>query len=358
MKYTPSLAVICSLLLTGLLLQTACKKKKKSEDSFVLEQGVFTHSFMNNADFKGLVPLGNLNPPGHTLPTDHMYFYLTNPALQYPVFSPGNLVLKRVKKYINPTNVEYTLEISPGGNYRLIYGHVTDLEPALLSAVGAITANCQSYTSGGNTYTFCEKDVDIQLTGGQTIGKAGGHAGQNALDVGLLQFNTSTSESEYLCPLDYCTAALKAQLQARLGNYDGTVLRTQAPVCGEVYQNMDGTLLGIWFKKGQPKYPEDPHIAFVHDNVSPSRPVISVGVSQTGLPSGVYTFSAAASGTANRDFKDVVPGSTWCFQNIAGNHLLVDFVNANEIRVETKAGNACAAGEGFTVAAVNYTRGK
>jgi len=23
-----------------------------------------------------VIPLGNLNPPGHTLPTDHIYFYI------------------------------------------------------------------------------------------------------------------------------------------------------------------------------------------------------------------------------------------------------------------------------------------
>jgi hypothetical protein len=26
-----------------------------------------------------ITPLGNLNPPGHTLPTDHIYFYFVDP---------------------------------------------------------------------------------------------------------------------------------------------------------------------------------------------------------------------------------------------------------------------------------------
>jgi hypothetical protein len=337
-----------------------CKKKKaQEEDNFVLQPGVFTHSFMNNADYRGLVPLGNLNPPGHTLPTDHLYFYVTNPALQYSIFSPGNLKLKRVKKYTYTGFVEYTLEMSPGGNYRLIYGHVSDMEPGLLSTIGTITSNCQSYSTGGSTFNYCEKEVDINLTAGQQIGKAGGHAGQNALDVGLMKFG-SGAEATYYCPLDYCTPSLKLQLETRLSNFSGTILRTAPPVCGQINQNLSGTLQGNWFKKGQPKYPEDPHIAFVHDNVNPAIPAISVGISQPGLSSGVYTFAIAASGNTNRNFKDVVPGSVYCFQNLSGAasvHLIVEFVNADEIRVEAKAGSTCIGGETFTANSVFYTRG-
>lgn len=347
------------LLLSITLIGLQCKKKKNAEDDFVLTPGVFTHPFMNNSDFMGLVPLGNLNPPGHTLPTDHLYFYLANPALQYPIFSPGNLKLKRVKKYTYTGYVEYTLEMSPGGNYRLIYGHVSDLEPGLLSAIGAITSNCQSYSTGGSTFNYCEKETDIALTAGQNLGKAGGHAGQNALDVGLVKYGNGP-EAEYFCPVEYCTPALKTQLEARFSNYNGTIMRTVAPLCGQVNQNIAGTLQGIWFKKGQPKYPEDPHIAFVHDNVTPAKAVISVGISQTGLASGVYSFTIAASGTTNRDFNNVTPGSVYCFENLnsgAGKHLLVEFVNSDEIRVETKTGNTCAGGETFTASAVLYTRG-
>lgn len=348
---------ISSVIIIVILLIVQCKKKKNDEEDFVLTPGVFTHSFMNNSDFVGLVPLGNLNPPGHTLPTDHLYFYLTNPAIQYNIFSPGNLKLKRVKKYNYPTFVEYTLEMSPGGNYRLIYGHVSDLEAGLLSAIGAITSNCQTYSTGGSTFNYCEKDVDIALAAGQNLGKAGGHVGQNALDVGLVKYGTGP-EAEFFCPLDYCTPALKAQLESRLSNHNGTALRTTPPLCGQINQNLAGTLQGQWFKKGQPKYPEDPHIAFVHDNVNPAKPAISVGTSQTGLSSGVYTFTITGSGTTNRDFNSAVPGSIYCYQNIGpAVHLIVEFVSADEIKVEAKAGAACVGGETFTANAVLYTRG-
>ena len=46
---------------------------------------------------KWITALGHLNPPQHTLPTDHIYFYFANPnagdspvALRTPFFAPGN----------------------------------------------------------------------------------------------------------------------------------------------------------------------------------------------------------------------------------------------------------------------------
>jgi hypothetical protein len=357
-KYTGYFHIIPVFILAVLLL-IHCKKKNKFYDGFVLQPGIFTHPFMNNDDYKGFVPLGNLSPPAHTFPTDHMYPYVVNPLVKYPIFCPGKMKLVRVKKYVFPTRVEYTLDMSPGGNYHFIYAHVGDLEPGLLAAVGAVNSNCQSYTAGGFVYTFCEKVVNINVTAGQQLGTTVGVAGQNGLDVGLIKEGNG-GQNEALCPVDYCTPELKARLEARLSNADGTVSRTISPICGEVNQNKPGTLQGIWFKKGLSKYPEDPHIAFVHDNINPLKPAISVGISQTGLPSNVYTFTIAASGTINRDFKDVVPGAVYCFQNLngtAGAHLIVEFVNADEIKVEAKAGNTCVGGETFTANAVLYTRG-
>jgi hypothetical protein len=332
--------------------------KKSPEADFILEPDVFTNALMNNSDIKGLVPLGNLNPPGHVFPTDHLYLYSVNALNLYPVFSPGKLKLIRVKKYTYPTFSEYTLEMSPGGNYVLIYGHVSELDAALLGLIGSIADNCQSYTTGGVTFNYCEKYVNISLTGGQQIGRIGGHTGEHALDVGL-QKNNSNTNIEYFCPLNYCTPVLKAQLEARLGNFNGTQLRTLPPVCGEINQNKTGSLQGNWVKKGEPKNPEDPHSAFVHDNVNPVKPVISVGVSQTGLVAGTYTFVISPSGTTNRDFRDVVPGTNYCYQNLntgISSHLIIEFVNENEIKVETKSGTNCVGGEIFTAAAVLYTR--
>ena len=53
---------------------------------------VFTESPIDPPAIEFIVPLGNLNPPGHTLPTDHIYFYhrLRNPSAPiYDVKAPA-----------------------------------------------------------------------------------------------------------------------------------------------------------------------------------------------------------------------------------------------------------------------------
>jgi hypothetical protein len=352
---------------TLFLFSLACKPKRK--DDFTLVPGIFTHAPMNPADYKGLVPLGNLNPPGHTYPTDHLYFYLTDVTQSYPVFAMGAQTLTRVKKYTHGgTATDYSLEMRVGGKYYLFYYHVASLEATLEAKIGAINSNCKTYETGGVTHSYCEKDVNIPLTAGQVIGKVGGVPGQNALDVGLARWGNGDDNNTFYCPIDYCDATLKAQLQTRFSNYNGTILRTAPPVCGEVNQGIAGTLQGIWFKKGSPKYPEDPNIAFVHDNINPALPAISVGTSQTNFPAGVYSFPIAGAGTVNRDFKEVKPGSIFCFDNFTtlyggvipgGKSMIVSFVTADEVQVEVRnACNCTCMPYSFGAAAVSYTRGK
>ncbi|HEY9226075.1 MAG TPA: hypothetical protein VIP11_05475, partial [Gemmatimonadaceae bacterium] len=51
------------------------------------------------ANVAGWVPLGNLNPPGHTFPTDHQYLYLPASA-RSPVdlVSPGDAMITRARR--------------------------------------------------------------------------------------------------------------------------------------------------------------------------------------------------------------------------------------------------------------------
>jgi hypothetical protein len=47
----------------------------------------FTASPLASSDIGTITPLGNLNPPGHTMPTDHIYFYHPTPVV--PVTAPA-----------------------------------------------------------------------------------------------------------------------------------------------------------------------------------------------------------------------------------------------------------------------------
>lgn len=112
--------------------------------------------------------------------------------------------------------------------------------------------------------------------------------------------------------------AARNPLSGYVPDQDAFVLRTTEPLCGDFVQDVAGTLQGRWFKHGEPTFPEDPHIAFVHDNIDPSVPVISNGVSLVGAMSGTYPApSAQTSGLIDRRFDQVTAdGNIYCY-NVA-----------------------------------------
>lgn len=359
-------------LLTGILHLIGLQETRAQGSNFILTPGVFTALPVNLADLKLVIPLGNLNPPGHTLPTPHLYLNVNDATKQYSVFSPGNITLTGVKKYVHGGTAEdYSLEMQVGGDYYLYFHHIIGLEPDLLAKIGAINSNCQSYTIGETVHSFCEKTLALPLKAGQLLGKiGGGTAISKGLDMGLYK-RLPTDQIETLCPIDYFTADLKAKLEAKLGGYAGKPRIPVPPVCGTVYQDIPGKLQGVWFLSGKPKYPEDLHIAFVHDNVFRNVPAISVGKSQKGLESGVYTFPLQISRPVNRDFNIQAPGAVWCFDQLsrvnggpagsigADKSIIVEFLTPDKIRVEYRPSCNCSCQPGsFTANAVTYDRGK
>ncbi|MEI7831429.1 MAG: hypothetical protein WCI31_16740 [Prolixibacteraceae bacterium] len=221
-----------------------------------------------------IVPLGNLNPPAHTFPTDHCYFGLANPATKVPIYAPGNIKLIQ----INPAQrsvsgvqngQDFDLDFCIGNDYFLRFGHVSELSPEINSLITSEMNNsCQTYTTGGTAYTHCSQPVNYSVAAGQQIGEAGGQTTVSALDIGLYKTTIGARENA-VCPFTFYKKAHWDIIQLKLGNYNLTQKRTIEPKCGEIFLDVTNTAKGIWLKQGQPFYPEDPHIAFINDNVNP-----------------------------------------------------------------------------------------
>ncbi|MFO1471390.1 MAG: hypothetical protein U1F27_10160 [Turneriella sp.] len=52
----------------------------------------FKSPMLSYSDLTSVIPMGNMNPPSHTVPTDHMYFYhsTTSPRAGVPVLAPAD----------------------------------------------------------------------------------------------------------------------------------------------------------------------------------------------------------------------------------------------------------------------------
>lgn len=327
-----------------------------------------------------LAPLGNLNPPGHTLPTDHLYFYpggaagTSNPV---PLSAPGDITIHSVTRQTRSGGgaadlVDYGLSFTPCTDVDFYFAHISSITPALASQIGTFTSCNPAYSTGGFTYIQCYKEVGIRLAVGTAIGTAGG-PGEGALDLGgydrrvaPLAFvnpsrsygsGTSFGQNQTICPVDYFTTAVRDSLRAIFGRPGRR--RTVEPLCGTLMQDVSNTAQGRWYF-GQAGN-DDPHLALVHDNVDPTEGAFSVGVSIPSLPSTVYLFTPATTGRLNLDFSRVTAdGQLYCYEPITTGtrHILLQLTSSTTIRIEGGTGPTCGPSSGWALsaAAVTFSR--
>jgi hypothetical protein len=132
-----------------------------------------------------------------------------------------------------------------------------------------------------------------------------------------------------ICPIELFDEETKSRLYEK-------VFRTVDPICGEVMQDIGGTLQGNWFQgESDPRNPAswDGQLAFVHDNNDPSKLVISIGGFFTD--SGKWEFMPLTSGYTNRRFSDVRPdGNIYCYSSAESGRILVQLASPLELSIE------------------------
>ena len=238
--------------------------------------------------------------------------------------------------------------------------------------MSAATPDCNEYSTGGENFRSCRYPLQYHMSAGAQVGTAGGRIGQWALDFGAHDFrqtplqwanqtrivNNAPQLPYTACPSDVFTPAIKAALEARFSNYNGTVHRTTPPLCGKVDQDVPGTAQGIWFKQGVTGvYPEDPNLALVHDNIDPAIGVISMGTSIASA-TGTHSFTPVHSGLVNREFGEITPGGNiYCYNLAPSGSILIKLVIATQLQVEHRSSDGCSATPySFSAAAVTFDR--
>ncbi len=292
---------------------------------------------MADGDYLGFRPLGWLSPPVIVFPHKHSSFATTPPGESTyrvaPVKFPGDVTVNRVNttEWLGKNKTGYQIYFTACPGVEGYFMHLRDVSPALKTALAdSKDPNCRQYSAGYETEVkLCQYQMSLKVSAGDPAGESGDGA---SVDFGLtdrsrepLPFAYSDDYTEellhYYSPLDYFAPEAKAQLAARLSSYDGTVTRTREPIAGEVAQDVSGTAQGNWFSEGLtwnalPPPDPAPFIALVHDYVGP-EPIFSIGTSLTGVKTGLYSFTPASEGLINRDFADVKPGATYCYDRFS-----------------------------------------
>ena len=321
-------------------------------------------------NISSVAPLGNVGPPSHTFPTDHIYVYMTTVAV---ISMPAASVLTNVAVQhrtgggLAPVD-DYSLTFHPCADLQLQLGHVARLSARLSAQVGALDSSCgPSYQTGAFTYQGCGKNLNLKMAAGDAIGVSAISLDVYARDrrvsvsyVNPSRLNDPTGDfgdRHPACPIDYFTAPIADQLRSKLG--PPGLIRTTPPVCGEVMQDVPNSAAGRWFHPGSPLNPEDPHLALIHNNVQPELALFSVGTSIPSIPSAGYTFTPMSSGRENLDFRYVTTvGEIECYSLFGNRRVLLELVSTSRIRLEGISPGPCGdpGTWAFSAGAVEFER--
>jgi hypothetical protein len=338
MRQTAAYAAFARLLIVALLFviafaeQATAQSKLKSGpslSSLPCRKGdsFFTHMPTQLGALSAIVPLGNVNPAAHTLPTRHIYVYpkMATPddvstAITIPVRAPGRLEIVVIE--FHPDSLDWSLHLKPCKDISLYFFHVQTLVPKIAAAVGNIA-------DGGVKLTdFTAKPVSIMVTPGQLLGHA------KIFDMGIHDFRKSplpfVNPARYAvdfpklfaafpglaadpiaqklaklivpqavfnrCPIDYFRPKLRSALEARLADYDGEPPASGKPLCYSHMQDVPGTAQGNWFSDINPNhdalFAEERAVALITWNVNPTVQLFSLNENVPGFTSGLLEAAA------------------------------------------------------------------
>ncbi|MFH1843190.1 MAG: hypothetical protein ABIF77_08270, partial [bacterium] len=184
------------LLLLCLAAAVGCDKDEGEEVTGVqCPQGpIFTHHVIDPDSVQNIDPLGNLNPPGHTFPSDHGGYYIAVPppgkeTYNVQFYCPGDLTCTRLVavEHVNAGITDFSLDFEACADITVVMGHIASLNPDVFGATADYTqwGDFEEYTTGGETYRRYMQWTRIEIAAGERLGTAGGNPGQGGLDFGI-----------------------------------------------------------------------------------------------------------------------------------------------------------------------------
>jgi hypothetical protein len=293
-------------------------------------------------ELSDIIPLGNLAPPGHVLPTFHMYYNYLHTGTGHnlvpahtALYVPADMTVTQMMKMDNADlarpyeafRIDFSLCKQVGGYFIL----VQQLNDKLAAAMQPPYDRTQESDVGrGKLSHNWYKKVNVQLKAGELLGYAGGAAGDpDGLDMAIIDQRLPAptlanearwpgTERHYACSLDYYPEALKTELYGKLGDFNYQPTGTHD--CGQVYQDVPGTAQGVWMLKSAAPdglWDVNSALALVHSNFDKRKGAVSVGNKgqRAGLGAGrVALFAPMKQANVNLDFNLVKPGDTvYCY---------------------------------------------
>ena len=336
--------------------------------------GLLTAPIIDLKHVAALVPLGNAAPPLHVFPVDHTYFNAyegtdctSSTCGLTDFYSPGNgtvtHVLKVVNHYFDGSPDEYSVAVDVALCSKIVLrlGGVESLSDFIEAAVQDAWPVCQTNPPkhpGESSIDTCEYLLNKPVAAGEVLGKTGGTEFPEiwAYDYSIVPDpNIDWKRYNYYgyayatCYLDFYSGAVKDAHYAKLGSYlHGTfTARTVSPLCGSSRQTVVGTAQGDWFLTSAGGW-DNPSggmgaadLALEHHNIDPTLGEWVIG--GAFATAGVLTFTPKHTGTTDREFSEITPGTTvYCYDNPNGggpaHKYLLKLGDSHHLQVEQQNG--------------------
>ncbi|MFC1981762.1 hypothetical protein ACFLVN_05950, partial [Chloroflexota bacterium] len=153
----------------------SAKESSPAESRKCGSEPIFSVSPLDVDRIYCIIPLGNLNPPSHTFPTDHIYFHITRQeGADRPdvatLHSPGDLTITGVwaSEHVNAGFVDYNIFLKPCDDITVMFYHASSLSRDIFgdTSLPAGWTLDSEYTTGGETYRLWSKKSQVKVKAG------------------------------------------------------------------------------------------------------------------------------------------------------------------------------------------------
>jgi len=305
---------------------------------------VFTDSVMAKENIRFIIPMGNLNPPGHSLPTDHIYL-VTN-GYRVDVFAPAP-------------------------------GRILEIEKGSVGSDDAVKIAVTKTTTFYLAHIYLDSNLAVgdEVQAGDRLGTSGGAPAidlgvmNKAVSNGFLNRNYPASSLYGDAPLRYYESSLlRDELYALVKPPDDAEYPSYpfGARDGKFVFDKAGTLIGNWFRDGTLAYLWEEQLSFSYDCFYPDQMRIAIGRENA---TSCMLFAVSATSPIPEKPEDVtVNGEPVAYQLYNGNVtskgspagsrlglMMVEMLADDRIRIEI-SGDKTSVSLPFTEAAWYYGR--
>ena len=311
--------------------------------------GVLSVTPLDTTTIFAITPLGQVAPPGHTLPTDHIYISFVDPwngqqqlndCSARPVRAAGAGVIDFVI-VTEPTGGDTKVDVQMSKTFHYYYDHVL-LRPGMVPG---------THVSAGDT---------IATTTGRCPSIDLGVWDTDFTPTGFVNTDRYVGQTLHVVPpLRYFPEPLRSALYRRVRLFDGVPTDKD----GRTDWGVRGRLAGDWFHSslatasastvgGPDGWPK--HLSFAYDFFS-RAPILSIG--GTVSPALVTWVPATVGDPATLGVSSgLVAFATQAYNGrLVAGWILVQMIADDRLRIEFVAG-ATSRPAGFTAAAQEYVR--